>query len=123
MNLQPRKEKVQMDGREFLKTTTGLEYKTAGITLDADKFTGDYINGGTAVMRGPQGLFVPAGDGGAEGNDAIEGACLTAHSVKRVPGSKPIVGAITKCYARKDRCTGVTDAFVAEVKNRIIFDL
>lgn len=123
MNLQPRTEKIPMDGREFLKTTTGLEYKTSGVTLDADKFTGDYIKGGTAIMRGPGGFFVPAGDGGVEGADPIPGACLTAHSVKRVAGSKPIVGAITKCYARKDRCTGVTDAFVAEVKNRIIFDL
>jgi len=118
MNLQPRTEKVEMDGREFLKTTTGLEYKTSGVTLDADKFTGDYIKGGTAIVRGAGGLFVPAG---AEG--PFDGACLTAHSVKRVAGSKPIVGAVTKCYARRDRCTGVTDAFVAEVKNRIVFDL
>lgn len=121
MNLQPRKESVGYgDGREFLKTTTGLEHKTSGVTLDAAQFEGDVVKGGTAIYRDTSGLFKPVG---ALDEGPFDGACLTAHSVKRITGQNPIVGAITKCYAHKDRCTGVTDKFAEAVKNRIIFDL
>lgn len=116
MNLEQRTEQVAGDGREFLKTTVGLEHKAAGITLKGSAFTGTVIKGGTAVQRDTDGLFIPAGEAGP-----YDGACLTAHAVKRT--GNPIVGAIVAASADRTRCTGVTDAFADHVRNRINFDL
>lgn len=128
MDLTQRIEQVAGDGREFLKTTVGLEYKTAGITLDSAAFTGDTVVGGTAVYRQDNGLFGPATTPPVDGAGVAlpltgRGACLTAHAVKRKEGANPIVGAIAKCYADRTRCTGVTDAFVTAAAGRINFDL
>lgn len=120
MNLQPRTEPSIVDGREFLRNAVGVEYKTAGITLDRAAFTGDRVKGGTAVYRAANGLFAPV----TEATTApIDGACLTAHGVPLQTGVNPVVGAITKAYARRDRCTGVTAAFEEATRNRIVFDL
>lgn len=116
MDLTQRTEQVAGDGREFLKTTVGLEYKAAGITLKGSAFTGAVVPGGTAVARDADGLFIPAGEAGP-----FDGACLTAHAVKR--SGNPIVGAIVAASADRSRCTGVTDAFAEHVRNRINFDL
>lgn len=120
MDLTQRIEQVAGDGREFLKTTVGLEYKTAGVTLKGASFTGDIVPGGTAVYRDADGLFIPVAPGAVA---PFDGACLTAHAVKRPATGNPIVGAIVKCYADRTRCTGVTDAFAAHVRGRINFDL
>lgn len=120
MDLTQRTEKVAGDGREFLKTTVGLEYKAAGITLKGAAFTGEVVKGGTAVYRDADGLFIPVAVGATA---PFDGACLTAHAVKRPTSGNPIVGAIVKCSADRSRCTGVTDTFAAHVRGRINFDL
>lgn len=118
MDLTQRIEQVAGDGREFLKTTVGLEYKAAGITLKGSAFTGAFVPGGTAVQRDTDGLFIPAAAAGP-----YDGACLTAHSVNRSATTNPIVGAVVAASVDRSRCTGVTDAFAEHVRNRINFDL
>lgn len=120
MDLTQRIEKVAGDGREFLKTTVGLEYKAAGITLKGSAFTGDIVKGGTAVYRDTDGLYIPVA---TLGTAPFAGACLTAQSVKRTATTNPIVGAIVAASADRARCTGVNDAFAEYVRNRINFDL
>lgn len=124
MNLEQRTEQVGGDGREFLRSTVGLQYKTAGITLDNAAFLAAFptgtVPGGTAVRRGANDIFVPV----AEADATFDGACLTAHAVKvRAAGSNPIVGAIIAGSVDRTRATGVTDAFVTAVAGRLLFDL
>lgn len=125
MDLNQRVESVGGDGREFLKTTVGLEYKTAGVTLDRAAtlaaFPDGTVPGGTAIRRGAGDLFVPVA---AADVAPFDGPCLTAHAVAvSADGANPIVGAITAGYVDRTRATGVTDAFVTAVAGRLIFDL
>lgn len=121
MNLQPTK--IQIAGqKEFLRNSVGMEFKTGGATLDASKFsTGEYVKAGTAVYLGDEGLYVPWEDAGEEGG-AREGAGLTAHDVRVVSGSNPIVGILLSGHPLENKCTGVTDEFKEEVKGYLRFD-
>ncbi len=121
MNLQPTK--IQIAGqKEFLRNSVGMEFKTGGATLDASKFpTGAYVKAGTAVYLGDEGLYVPWKDAGEEGG-AREGAGLTAHDVRVVSGSNPIVGILLSGHPLESKCAGVTDGFKEEVKGYLRFD-
>lgn len=130
MNLQPTIQKIAGQ-KEFLRNSVGMEFKTGGATLDASKF-GDvaedgYVKAGTAVYLGEEGLYVPwkdPSDGGEEGEaDTVrEGAGLTAHDVKLVTGSNPIVGVLVAGHPLENKCIGVTDGFKQEVKGYLRFD-
>lgn len=124
MNLQPRTETI-FGQKEFLRNTVGTEYKTGGATLDASKFSSvaddGYVKAGTAVYKGEEGLYVPWEDAGEEGGSR-DGAGLTAHDVKVVSGSNPIVGILVAGHPLERKCTGVTDGFKEEVKGYLRFD-
>lgn len=120
MNLQPRTEQI-VGQKEFLRNTQGMEFKTAGGTLDAASFTaGQYVKAGTAVFRDTDGFYKPwpATAAGTE-----EGAGLTTHDVKVYAGQNPVVGILAAGHPIESKCTGVTDEFKAEVKGRLVFDI
>ncbi len=128
MNLQPRTE-VIFGQKEFLRNTVGTEYKTGGATLDADAFadvtTNGYVKAGTAVYKGDDGFYVPWSDPTTDEDGSTEsrdGAGLTAHDVKIIPGSKPIVGILVAGHPLERKCTGVTEGFKKEVKGYLRFD-
>lgn len=120
MNLQPRTETI-FGQKEFLRNTVGTEYKTGGATLKASAFTSDeYVKAGTAVYKDTDGFYVPWTDAG-EG-ETREGAGLTAHDVKVIAGSNPIVGILVAGHPLERKCTGVTAGFKEEVKGYLRFD-
>ncbi len=122
MNLQPRTREI-VGQKEFLRNSVGMEFKTAGATLDATAFTaGEYVPAGTAIYKdGTSGLFVPvAADTTAE---AMTAACLTAHDVEVVEGANPIVGTLVAGHPLEEKCTGVTDAFKTATAGRLVFDI
>ncbi len=129
MNLQPRKE-VIFGQKEFLRNSVGTEYKTGGATLDGSAFSGvsenGYVKAGTAVYKGADGLYVPWTDAPTneegETTETREGAGLTAHDVKIISGSNPIVGILVAGHPLERKCTGVTDGFKEEVKGYLRFD-
>lgn len=123
MNLQPTTQKI-VGQREFLRNSVGIQYKTAGATLDASAFTtGEYVKAGTAVYKDEaSGLYVPWEDAGEEGG-ARDGAGLTSHDVKVVANSNPIVGVLAAGHPLESRCTGVTASFKEAVKGRLVFDI
>lgn len=125
MDLKPRREETPGDGREFLRTPRGLEFRVGGAPLNADAFdlTDGVIKGGTAVYQNAAGEFIPFPADITATPEAAATACLTAHSVKAAAGSKPVCGFIIKAQARRDRCTGINDAFEEATRNRILFDL
>lgn len=121
MNLKPRTEQIAGQ-QEFLRNSVGMEFKTAGATLDASAFTaGEYVKAGTAVYKAANGLFAPVAAGTLEAD--LVAASLTAHDVKVVAGSNAIVGTLVAGHPREDRCTGVTAAFKAATKGRLVFDI
>lgn len=121
MNLKPRTEQL-FGQKEFLRNSVGLEFKTAGATLDAALFTaGEYVKAGTAVFKGANGLFAPVAAGTLEAD--LVAASLTAHDVKIVDGSNAIVGTVVAGHPLESKCTGVTDAFKAATKGRLVFDI
>ena len=121
MNLQPTKQRI-VGQREFLRNSVGLQYKTAGATLDASAFTtGEYVKAGTAVYKDEtSGLYKPWG-GETEATEL--GAGLTSHDVKVVLNSNPIVGVLAAGHPLESRCTGVTAEFKEAVKGRLVFDI
>lgn len=123
MNLKPRTEQY-IGQANFLRNSVGIEHKTAGATLDGTAFNAVAVNGyikaGTAVTKAVSGLFVPAG---ATLEADFVAASLTAHDIKVVAGSNPIVGTIVAGHPLEARCTGVTAAFKAAVKGRLVFDV
>jgi hypothetical protein len=80
MNLKPTTQQIAGQ-KEFLRNTVGMEFKTAGATLDGAAFTpGTYVTAGTAVYKdATSGLYKPW----AVGTAATKlGAGLTSHDVK-----------------------------------------
>ncbi|OCA87299.1 hypothetical protein [Pseudobacillus wudalianchiensis] len=120
MNLKPRRETI-FGQKEFLRNSVGMEFKTAGATLSAASFTaGDYVKAGTAVFKDTDGLYKPV----VEATPAtMEGAGLTAHDVKVVAGSNPIVGILVAGHPLESKCTGVTANFKVATKGRLVFDV
>ena len=119
MNLQPRKEKI-VGQKEFLRNAVGTEYKTGGATLDASAFGEGYVDAGTAVYLGEDGLYKPWG---AETVATEKGAGLTSHDVKVIAGQNPIVGVLSAGHPIESKCKGVNDAFKEATKGRIVFDI
>lgn len=129
MNLKPRKETI-VGQKEFLRNSVGLQFKTAGATLDGDAFADvavdGYIKAGTAVCKGPEGLYVPWSDPKTDedGNTEVrEGAGLVAHDTKLISGSNPITGILAAGHPLEKKCIGVTDAFKEATKGRLVFDI
>jgi len=120
MNLQPRKQDI-VGGKEFLRNTQGLEYKTAGLTLLASDFTvGEYVKAGTAVYIGEDGL----GHKWKEETEAAQTAAgLRTHDVRIAEKGNPVVGVLVAGHPLESRCTGVNAAFKEAVKGRITFEL
>jgi hypothetical protein len=122
MNLQPRKGETIIGQREFMRNTQGMEVKTAGATLLATDFTaGTVVPAGTAIYKGADGFYHPVASGTVEAD--LKGAGLTMHDVMIYTGSNPIVGVLAAGHPRESRCTGVTAAFKAATKGRIVFDI
>lgn len=122
MNLQPRKGETIIGQREFMRNTQGMEVKTAGATLLATDFTaGTVVLAGTAIYKGADGFYHPVKSDTTEAN--MVGAGLTMHDVMIYQGSNPIVGVLAAGHPRESRCTGVTAAFKAATKGRIVFDI
>jgi len=119
MNLQPRTEKI-FGQKEFLRNSVGTQYKTGGATLDGSAFGEGYVNAGTAVYLGDNGLYQPWGE---ETEATAKGAGLTSHDVKVIKGQNPIVGVLSAGHPIESKCTGVNDAFKEATKGRIIFDI
>ncbi|MFD2210718.1 hypothetical protein ACFSMW_13490 [Virgibacillus halophilus] len=119
MNLQPTKQKI-VGQKEFLRNAVGTEYKTGGATLDATAFGEGYVDAGTAVYLGENGLYQPWGD---ETEATVKGAGLTSHDVKVIGGQNPIVGVLAVGHPIESKCTGVNDAFKEAAKGRIVFDI
>src|SRR5699024_2531466 len=130
MNLQPTKQRI-VGQKEFLRNSVGMEFKTGGETLDADAFSDvtekGYVQAGTAVYLGEEGLYIPwkdSSDGGEE-EEAFavrEGAGLTSHDVKLVSGSNPVVAVLISGHPLESKCTGVPDGFKEEVKGYLRCD-
>ncbi|HLR58910.1 MAG TPA: hypothetical protein VK094_00330 [Pseudogracilibacillus sp.] len=123
MNLQPRFQKI-VGQKEFLRNSVGLEFKTAGATIDVSKF-GDvaedgYIKAGTAVYLGEEGFYLPWTD--ALEDEARDGAGLVAHDVKLISGSNAIVGILLSGHPLEDKCIGVTEGFKKATKGYLRFD-
>ncbi|BAM99141.1 hypothetical protein [Bacillus phage PM1] len=128
MNLQPRRDTIIGGNVEFLRNTVGLEYKTAGLTLDASAFpAGQVVKAGTAVYIGDNGLGLPWAAEDADGNGGTpataKGAGLTSHDVRVYEGQNPIVGVVAAGHPLESRCTGVTDTFKEATKGRLVFDI
>ena len=122
MNLQPRKGETIIGQREFMRNTQGMEVKTAGATLLATDFTaGTVVPAGTAIYKGADKFYHPVKSDTAEAD--LVGAGLTMHDVMIYEGSNPIVGVLAAGHPRESRCTGVTAAFKAATKGRIVFDI
>ncbi|WP_068672284.1 hypothetical protein [Oceanobacillus sp. Castelsardo] len=123
MNLQPYKQKI-VGQKEFLRNAVGTEYKTGGATLDASAFSEGYVNAGTAVYLGDNGLYRPWDVTPETGTAATaKGAGLTSHDVKVIAGQNPIVGVLSAGHPIESKCTGVNDAFKEATKGRIVFDI
>lgn len=119
MNLQPTTQKY-FGQVEFLRNSVGLEFKTAGGTIDATKF-GDvaengYIKSGTAVGMNAEGYYEPFSA------DASAGAGLVAHDIKLVEGSNAIIGVLLSGHPLEDKCTGVTEEFKTATAGYLRFD-
>ncbi|KIL79585.1 hypothetical protein [Bacillus badius] len=121
MNLQPQRDTI-ISQKEFLRNTVGMEFKTAGLTLDASKFTaGQYVKAGTAVFKNEtSGLFEPVQ---ADTPETMLAACLTSHDVKVTAGVNPVVGGVMGGHPIESKCTGVTANFKAATKGRLTFDI
>lgn len=124
MNLKPRKETI-VGQKEFLRNSVGLQFKTAGATLDgaafADVAVDGYVKAGTATYLGEDGLYLPWTDAGEE--ETREGAGLVAHDTKLISGSNPITGILAAGHPLEKKCIGVTDAFKEATKGRLVFDI
>lgn len=118
MNLQPTTRKL-VGQKEFLRNSVGLEFKTAGASIDSDKFTGEdgYIKAGTAVSIGADGFYVPFDEANPSG------AGLTAHDVQKVAGGNAIIGVLVSGHPIEDKCTGVTEAFKEATAGYLRFDV
>lgn len=120
MNLQPKLVDIVV-GKEFMRTTTGIEFKTAGATVDVSEFadvTEDgVIKAGTAVGRNEDGLYVPF-----KADSDLKGAGLTASDIVTDGEDNQIVGIVLAGYANEDKCTNITDEFKDEVKGYLRFD-
>lgn len=121
MNLQPRKETI-IGQKEFLRNSVGMQFKTAGATLDAASFpAGEYVKAGTAIYKDDvSGLFKPVA---AETAATMTAACLTAHDVKVYAGQNPIVGTLVAGHPLESKCTGVTANFKTATAGRLVFDI
>lgn len=124
MNLKPRSEQYAGQ-KEFLRNSVGMEFKTSGATLDGTAFAtvaeDGYVKAGTAVYKAANDLFAPVGADTAEGD--LVAASLTAHDVRLVEGTNPIVGTLVAGHPLERKCVGVTDAFKAATKGRLVFDI
>lgn len=123
MNLQPRVEKI-VGQKEFLRNSVGLEFKTAGATLDGEAFASvavdGYVKAGTAAYLGDDGLYKPWGSD----TEATEsGAGLVAHDTKLIKGSNPITGILAAGHPLENKCIGVNDTFKEATKGRLVFDI
>lgn len=121
MNLQPTTIDI-VGQKEFLRNNVGIEFKTGGATLEADKFDdvteNGYVKAGTAVYKNDDGFYVPWDDDAED----VEGAGLTSHDVQAREGAKPIVGIVVAGHPLEKKCVGVTDGFKDEVKGYLRFD-
>lgn len=127
MRLQPSREEV-VTSKEFLRNSVGLEYKTAGATLDATVFPEGWVEAGTAVFLNEEtGLYEPwvaPDETGAGGTPATAvGAGLTAHRVEIRDGVNPIVGVLIAGHPLREKCVGVTDSFVEATAGYLRFDV
>lgn len=121
MNLKPRTESYAGQ-KQFLRNSVGLEHKTGGATLDGALFPNNtVVKAGTAVFKGANGLFAPVAAETVETD--LVAASLTAHDVKIVSAGNAIVGTIAAGHPLEDKCTGVTAAFKAATKGRLVFDI
>lgn len=120
MNLQPRTQKIAGQ-KEFLRNSEGIEYKTAGGTIDASTFTevavDGYVKAGTAVAMNEEGLYVPYGVDSTGG-----GAGLVSHDIKLIADSNAIIGVLLNGHPLEDKCIGVTEDFKTETKGYLRFD-
>lgn len=127
MNLQPTHFDI-VGQKEFMRNNVGMEFKTAGATLDADEFSDVTKNGfivaGTAVYMNGDGYYVPWEDVSDEEDedDKRLGAGLTTHDVQARDGAFPIVGIVVSGHPLEKKCTGVTEGFKKEVKGYLRFD-
>ncbi|WP_028976444.1 hypothetical protein [Sporolactobacillus terrae] len=120
MNLQPRFDTIYGQ-KEFMRNTQGMEVKTGGATLSATDFTaGAYVEAGTAVYKGEDGLYHPFD---TETAATVAGAGLTMHDVKIYAGQNPIVGILAAGHPLESKCTGVTANFKTAAAGRIVFDI
>lgn len=120
-NLTPRREGTKSQP-EFLRNAVGINYKTGNVVLDVTTLTvGEEIKAGTAVFYNPTTNLYETVK--ADTPETMEAACLTRTSVKVLAGQNPMTGALSACHPLENRCTGVTAAFKAATKGRIIFDI
>lgn len=123
MNLKPRRETI-VGQKEFLRNSVGMEFKTAGATLDGAAFAGvavdGYVKAGTATYLGEDGLYKPWGTD-TEATEA--GAGLVAHDTKLISGSNPITGILAAGHPLEKKCIGVNDTFKEATKGRLVFDI
>lgn len=127
MDLKPRTQQIAGQ-QNFFRNSVGIEHKTAGATLDGAAFTAaagmvtnGYVKAGTATYKGADGFFKPVLAATLEAD--LVAASLTAHDVKINEGSNPIVGTVVAGHPLETKCTGVTTAFKAATKGRLVFDV
>ncbi|WP_445506799.1 hypothetical protein [Niallia sp. 03190] len=121
MNLQPRKETIAGQ-KEFLRNTQGMQFKSAGVTLQGSDFAaGEYLKAGTAIF-----VDSVSGLGRKWQADTVAtqtGAGLTTHDVKVIAGQNPIVGVLVAGHPLESKCTGVTANFKTATTGRLVFDI
>lgn len=110
MNLKPRTNSITVQN-EILKTTQGLIWKVAGITLEGSKFPEGVVKAGTPVLVADGELAVPF---------EVEGEGIpyvTTHDVQVADGDNAIVGAFEEAYFDKKK-VDLSDEFIAASEGR-----
>lgn len=97
MDLQPRFEQITV-AKEFLHSTAGLLYKVGNVTLKASAFTKGVLKGGSLVMKGADGLFVPYVP--SAGTTPVAGVVYAIANDITIAERNVQVGAIEKAYLK-----------------------
>ncbi len=107
MDLQPRFEQITV-AKEFLHSTAGLTYKVGNVTLKASAFPKGNLKGGTLVMKGADGLFIPYV--ASAGTTPVAGVVYAIANDITIGERNVQVGAIEKAYLKASNYTAAINA-------------
>jgi hypothetical protein len=125
MGLQPKRIDFTVQ-REYLDTTQGQVFKTAGLTLDASAFTGDQLTSEGYVLAG-SGVRLDSGTGLAvpHDNGTTAGTLYVLVNDVKLSDGDALAGAYEEAYLNRAVVTAtepgriaLSDAFVTASGNR-----